>query len=116
MEQNSQIPILDLLIFRKDDGSLRFDIFRKQTNNGNYLKYNNNHPIDHKRTVGRSLVDNANRLLSDDHEPNQIEETMMKKDFPKHCVHKIIANSRINRNNNEATKKTPFKVHIYSLY
>ena len=112
MEQNRQIPFLDLLIIREDDGGLKFDIFRKQTNNGNYLKYNSKHPIDHKRAVGRSLVDRANRLCSDDTltgELNQLPKTMIKNGYPKHFIDKIIANSRNNRNNNEVTDRPCLK-------
>ena len=48
--------------FKIKKSTLKFDVFRKQTNKGNYLKADSNHPEDHKRAIVRSLVDRAENV------------------------------------------------------
>ena len=65
-EQNSQLPFLDLQIFRTSSGNFSFSVYRKPTHTGNYLKFQSNHPKCHKRAVVKSLTDRAKKLCSAD--------------------------------------------------
>ena len=45
------LTFLDLLISRDSSGNLSFAVYRKPFHTGNYLKFDSNHPLNHKRTV-----------------------------------------------------------------
>ena len=55
IETNNSLPYLDMLIQKSNSGQLSFNIYRKPTNTGQYLKFNSNHPITHKKSVVSSL-------------------------------------------------------------
>ena len=42
-EQNKELPFLDTLMHREEDGSLTTSIYRKKTHTNQYLHYNSNH-------------------------------------------------------------------------
>ena len=66
MENENKLPFLDLMINRRENGSLSFSIHRKPTFTGNYLNFDSYHPIAHKRAVVKSLVDRAKNLCDED--------------------------------------------------
>ena len=66
IEQNSRLPFLDLLIIRAPSGNLSFSIYRKPTHTNNYLKFNSNNPMGHKKAVAKSLFDRAKNLCSEE--------------------------------------------------
>ena len=66
IEQNSRLPFLDLLIIRAPSGNLSFSIYRKPTHTNNYLKFNRNNPIGHKKAVAKSLFDRAKNLCNEE--------------------------------------------------
>lgn len=39
-EINNQIPYLDILILKNEEGNLKFKIYRKPSDNGDLLNYN----------------------------------------------------------------------------
>jgi methionine-rich copper-binding protein CopC len=43
-EQDRQIPFLDILLTRTDNGSIETHIYRKKTHTDHILNYNSNHP------------------------------------------------------------------------
>ena len=43
LEENGSIPFLDVLITRKEDGTLGHRVFRKKTNTESYLHADSNH-------------------------------------------------------------------------
>ena len=70
IEEDGQIPFLDMAIKRNPSGSLSFGIYRKPTNSGRYLDFNSNHHIRHKRSVINSLRYRANKICSSEYELN----------------------------------------------
>ena len=48
MEKNSQIPFLDVLLYRQDDGSIQTSVYQKPTHTGRYLHYHSDHPREHR--------------------------------------------------------------------
>ena len=71
-EKRNQLPYMDLLITRRQDGLLNFSIHRKPTNTGKLLDFKSNNPQCHKRSVASSLVDRAYGICS----PNLLEEVI----------------------------------------
>ena len=63
-EADSKLPFLDLLIHRNSSSRFSFSIYSRVTHTENYLKFNSNNPVSHKRAVVKSLLDRANKLCS----------------------------------------------------
>ena len=66
IEKNSRHPFLDTIIIRAPSGNLSFSIYRKPTHTNNYLKFNSNNPMGHKKAVAKSLFDRAKNLCSEE--------------------------------------------------
>ncbi|XP_011858392.1 PREDICTED: uncharacterized protein LOC105555949, partial [Vollenhovia emeryi] len=58
-EQNSQIPFLDVLVRRNEDGTLSHNVYRKPTHTDRYLHANSHHHPAQKNSVISSLVHRA---------------------------------------------------------
>ena len=54
-EKNGQIPFLDTLITRREDGSIKVLVYRKATHTDQYLSFQSHHPLQHKLAVIRTL-------------------------------------------------------------
>ena len=74
MEQDGKLPFLDLLLNRTEDGDLKLHIYRKPTHTDQYLNFNSHHPIEHKLSVVRTLLDRSQSLVTnnDDKEREDI--------------------------------------------
>ncbi|BHF80575.1 hypothetical protein SprV_0702370300 [Sparganum proliferum] len=54
-EKDCQLPFLDVLVQRKEDGGLKTTVYRKATNTSRILSFLSNHPLSHKRSCVRTL-------------------------------------------------------------
>ncbi|BHF71335.1 hypothetical protein SprV_0401439200 [Sparganum proliferum] len=54
-EKDCQLPFLDVLVQRKEDGGLITTVYRKATNTSRILSFLSNHPLSHKRSCVRTL-------------------------------------------------------------
>ena len=63
-ENNYQLPFLDTLVQRSENGKLSFFIFRKPTHTDCYLNFRSDHPLQHKQAVLDTLMHRAVTLPS----------------------------------------------------
>ena len=54
-DKNGQIPFLDTLITRREDGPIKLLVYRKATHTDQYLSFQSHHPLQHKLAVIRTL-------------------------------------------------------------
>ena len=62
------LAFLDIWMVVESDVSIRTKVFRKDTHTDQYLNFDSNHPLEHKKGVVRTLMNRADRLVSDETE------------------------------------------------
>ena len=62
----------------ESDGSISMKVFRKDTHTNQYLNFNSNHPLEHKKGVVRTLLNRADRMVSDGIELGREKDHMRK--------------------------------------
>jgi len=73
IENERVIPFLDLKIHRKDDNSLSFSVYRKNTHTNRYLDSSSYHPLSHKVSTAKSLFHRAHVNCSNEHLKPEID-------------------------------------------
>ncbi len=85
-EVDVQLPFLDALIIRKPDGSLKLQVYRKQTHTNQYLSFYSHHPLHQKLGVIRTLYDRCNNIVTEEEdkieEEGKVKEAMMVCGYP----------------------------------
>ena len=71
VEQDGQLPFLDLLLNRTENGDLKLQIYRKPTNTDQYLNFSSHHPIEHKLSVVRTLLERSQCSVTDNEDRKQ---------------------------------------------
>ena len=71
MEDNA-IPFLDAHLMIKEDGTIGAKVYRKKTHTNQYLLFGSMHPLTHKLSVARTLLDRCQSIVTDPQD--QIEE------------------------------------------
>ena len=65
-EIDRSIAFLDTKTTRNTDWSIKTSVYRKATHTDKYLHFNSHHPLQHKRSVARTLLDRAKNIPSAD--------------------------------------------------
>jgi len=63
VEQGGKLPFLDILLDRTDSGGLKLCICRKPTHTDQYLNFSSHHPVEHKLSVIRTLLERSQQLV-----------------------------------------------------
>ena len=61
-ESDGQLPFLDVLVMREEDGTISTFVYRKPTHTDHYLAFESHHPMEPKRAVIRTLMHRAAAL------------------------------------------------------
>ena len=72
-EKNSQIPFLDTLITRRENGSIKLLVYRKATHTVQYLSFQSHHPLQHKLVVIRTLLEKSDSIVTEEEDRKQAE-------------------------------------------
>ena len=85
MEKEGNIPFLDTLVQRKEDGTIKISIYRKPTHTDQYLDWRSNHHISQKTGIIRTFKHRIDTLVTD--EADKINELEHVKKALKICGH-----------------------------
>ena len=64
LETEGKLPFMDSSITLNDDGSLDLTVYRQPTHAEQYLNFDSNHHLQHKRFVVRTLINRANCMVT----------------------------------------------------
>jgi len=65
-EEDKQIPFLDTLLVRLEDGLVKLLVYRKKTDTDQYLNLSSHHSLNHKLAVIRTLLDRCYSIVSEE--------------------------------------------------
>jgi hypothetical protein len=72
-EEDGHLPLLDIDIYRKPNGSLGHRVYRKPTHTNPYLHHNSHHHPSHKLSVLTSLIHRATAICDQDSLNQELE-------------------------------------------
>ena len=79
--------MLDVQIYRKDDGSLEFDVYRKPTHTNQYIHFNSHQPLSHKLSTVHALTRRAHLIPSTEArkkgEERKVKEALAVNGYPR---------------------------------
>ena len=113
--ENDCIPFLDALLIRNADGTVRTTVYRKNTHTNQYLLFNSMHPLTHKLSVVRTLLDRSDSIVTENQDRIREEETIRTAlencGYPRWTITKVRKQQEITRTKSKTKKnKTEKKV------
>ena len=91
LEENNAIPFLDVLLVRREDGSLSRGVYRKRTWMGQYLHFKSFAPIKQKRCLVRTLFNRIRRIATFERvkmEEELLTNTLLENGYPLRFIEK----------------------------
>jgi len=109
IEENDCIPFLDILLIRKEDGSIGHKVFRKKAHTDNYLHFDSHHHPAQKMGVLHTLFTRAYRISDIDHAEEEIsylKRAFANLGYNSKSIYKAIQKAKSVKKNSK-TKDTP---------
>ncbi len=118
-EDDNKLAMLDTLVHRQDDCSLKTTVYRKATHTDQYLSFQSHHPLQHKLGVIRTLYHQADTVISD--QLDIVKEKEHLQDALKICGYdewtfKIVDRSKSGTRPHKSNKRTIFKGSVTLPY
>ena len=93
-QAEGKIPFLDTLICRKEDGSVKLQVYRKKTHTDQYLNFTSQHPLRQKKLgVIRTLLDRKEAIITEEadkqEEEDKIKNALSQCGYPKWALEKV---------------------------
>ena len=92
-ENDGQIPFLDTLLVRRENGTVKLLVYRKPTHTDQYLAFDSHHPLHQKLGVVRTLLDRKDRVITDESdkikEEEHIRQALARCGYPAWTVDKV---------------------------
>ncbi|XP_072043191.1 uncharacterized protein [Amphiura filiformis] len=92
-EKEGQIPFLDTLLIRKQDGTVKLLVYRKKTHTDQYLSFKSQHPLHQKLGVIRTLMDRKDKIVTEEDDKKDEEQRIRKAlavcEYPKWAMDKV---------------------------
>ena len=108
-EKDGQIPFVDTLIVRKEDGTVKLLVYREKTHTDQYLNFQSHHPLHHKLGVVRTLIDRMEKVVTEEGdkkvEEDKIKQALKQCGYPDWMVKKV-KQERANKQNKPKAKKS----------
>ena len=93
VEQDGKLLFLDILLERMDISGLKLCIYRKPTYTDQYLNFSLHHPVKHKLSVVRTLLERSQQLVTVSQDKIQedahVEEALQACDYPSWSFSKV---------------------------
>ena len=89
-EKGGQVAFLHILLTRMDNGSIETQVYRKKTHTDRILNYSSNHPVQHKISCLRTLINCIDTHCSTEetkkNELNYLYKSSQKNNYPAHFL------------------------------
>ena len=106
--QDGKIPFLDILIVKKEDGSVKLLTYRKPTHTDQYLNYKSHHPLHQKMGVIRTLFDKKDRIVTEDddkiQEGGKVVHALQNCGYPQWVFKKVKDQMKVPKKQNTSKK------------
>ena len=91
IENEGQLPLLDVLLACGSNGSIRTSVYRKPSHTNKYLDFDSHHPLSHKRSVADTLHGRAKTHCfssqSRAHEMDRVNLALLQNGYPASILH-----------------------------
>jgi hypothetical protein len=112
VETNNSLPFLDVLVMKKEDGTLGHKVFRKTTQTNRYLNANSHHHPSQINSVANTLITRSKRITDSENlneELHNIKTTLLANGYNIHTINKHIRTSSSNITNDSTNNENTFK-------
>ena len=118
-ESKGQLPFLDVLLTREENGTISTEVYRKPTHTDQYLAFDSHHPTAHKRAVVGTLMGQAETLSSSGvsrvQEEKRILDSLRRNGYPTAFIRKHTLPQQGQRSEEQATQASVTIPYIHGL-